>query len=695
MAGSKTARGLEPLINNLGKLAGKFQVGVNKILWGRSNTQPATSVQYGTTPTSNGASVLSYTSQIPTTPTNTAQDGSKFKSFAQSGVFNILNALNSVDLCEILTYAYDNINIKKKPRPQNPQGIEKTFYAVQDVCGEIVKFIDKYTAYPNVFIGSYLGVGPNAVPPTVAVAETDAPIEGGTAVQKYNTYFLMQSIKEAFTIGTGPNSLLTTEEIGLLSSIPGLADKINWIKDFLGTIDQYADYRQISDERLQSLITKINKLRSICTAIQSLSFQNPKALINTAANFLGVDIRSQIQQLGKYIDPTRIVPTLKQVNNSLVSFIRIAKQVKGVINIGQFFIKLGILFYKVFKFIIKFFTLLPVPSVFLTAGLQTTIQDAKEAAKSEADGVMRILRQLNALLSVVVVFVEYLLVNTVELLARLEILLSKLQTCETMKNSDVLYELQQTYVNLSSLKDELEQYIFTVRGKTNPDNAEFGTYQIRVIDEEVVETTVVNKRRRGVALDINGAIVTQSDLTFATNTAIIIEEVKQKLVSLGLVQPSLPRLDSQSLAVISESLNFLDNNDVLDNDLNLTEPPSELADNLDENQGLGLQAFINNLKGGKRLRKRMRSQLAQQRKELKGQLAKERQAAQNSVNASVATSKAQGKTIYKYRITVNSPLAINPIFLQATSKEEAVTFARKITDPRNTNPTWTYTATQL
>jgi hypothetical protein len=695
MAGSKIAIPLEKLIKGLSKGLGELQIGVNKILWGRSNIQPVTTVKYGPTPTSNGANVISYTAQIPTAPSTTAQDGSKFRSFAQSGLFNILNALNSVDLCEIVNYAYDNINIKKKPRPKNPQGLEKTFYAVQDAAGEVVKFIDKYTAYPNVFIGSYLGVGPNAVPPVLAVERTDAPVQGGIAVQKYNTFFLMQAIKDVFTIGNEPNSLLTTEELGLISSVPGLADKMNFVKDFLGSVDQYVDYRNIPDTRLQELINKINRLRAICTAIQVLNFKDPRGLVNATANYLGVDIRSQIQKLSKFIDPTKIIPELKRVNSALQAFIKIAKKVQSFINLGQFFIKLAILFYKVFKFIIAFFGALNIPSIFTTVGVQTQIQSAKDKAKDEADGVLRILRGLNSFLSIVTVFVRYLLVNTIELLARLEILLSKIQTCDSLKDSDILYELQQTYANLSVLKDQLEQYIINYESKTSPDSALFGKYQIRVIEEQVVETTVTNRRRRGVALDINGIIVAESDLTFATDTAIIIEEVKQKLVSLGLVQSSIPRLDADSLAIVTESLNFLDNNDVLDNDLNITPAEVESADNLDETRGLGLQAFVNNLKGGKKLRTRMRQQLAAQQAGFRSQIDREKLAAQNNINASVATSQSQGKNISKFRVTVNAPITVGPYVLQATNQKEAITFAKKLADPRNANPLWTYTATQI
>lgn len=633
MAESKIAKGLEKLVNNAGNGVGKLQSGANKILWGSANTQPSTTVQLVPATQPGGTSSLNYTTNVPTAP-QTAQQ-SKLKSFTQSGLFNILNALNSVDLCNVLTYAYDNINFRKGERPPENEWnqSQKIFYGFQDLCGEVTKYIDKYTAYPNVFIGSFLGVGPNAVPPVIAVEDTNAPIQGGTQVQKYNTYFLMQAIKETLSFGQGSGSLFSPEDAEVMRAIPGLVNNINFLRDSINLIDQYADYTQIPDETLQKIITKIGEIRAVCVTVQNLDFRDPKALANLAGNYLGFDVRNQIQQLQKYIDVTKIIPTLKQVNNALRSFINICNQVQKVINLGQFLIKLGILFYKVFKFVIRFFLANPIASSFTTVGVLQRLQEAKDKAQNEADGIIRILRAINALLAITTTFVKYLLGNTVELLVRLETLLATLRGCETMKDSDILFELEKTYADLVVIKERLETYVIQFESKTDPRTAEFGAYQIRVEEEQLVEAGITNRRRRGIALDQNGRLVTQSDLTFATDLKIIIEEVKQKLVSLGLVNPTLANIDTANLAVISDSLNYLDSNDVLDNDLNLTGDviAEELGDNLDEGKGIGLQAFMNNLKGGKRLRQRMRAQLARQQAELRAQIARERQAAQNSI----------------------------------------------------------------
>lgn len=679
---NKLARGIERIVRVSSKGLGEIQINVDKILWG--NPSPSkdkkSSASYGNKPTREPKNYTTRTVPPPTArnqvtfgsgnagktippPTNLPQPW-QFQSvlkagdvppadikdtivatrsqpdkainyrevptrperpkpgqrLLETGLFSALDALNSVDLCDVVTYAYSNANIKRKPRPDRStwRPDQVAFYTLQDQAKLVTTFIDKYTAYPNVFIGSYLGVGPNAVPPQQAVSQSNAPIQGGTSVQKYNMYYLLKSIGEAFSFNTNTTgSLFTSQDAVLLQEIPKLGSNLNFVNDFLGDVNKYADFNQISTPELLALQNKIGRLRAICENIQNLDF---KSAANLVGNFVGVDIRSQVQKLSEFVDITKIIPTLKEINNGIRSFIRMANQVQKVIQTGQFIIKLAILFYKVFKFIFLFFKSIPIPLIFGTSGTQITLQEVASKAKDEGDGVVRVLKSINALLGVATGFVRYLLVNANELLRRLDTLLIGLQACDAFKDSDILNELNQTRDTLNGLVDELATYIIDFDSKTDPDTALFGAYQIRIIDEEVIDQSIENKRRRGIALDQYGAIVTQSDLTFATNPQVIIGEVKQKLVSLGLVRPDLGTIDEDALTTVSESLDYLDNNDILQNDLNISRTEVDLPDNVDETKGLGLNAFVNNLDGGRRLRKRTRKALAKSRAELQSQL---------------------------------------------------------------------------
>lgn len=612
MATSLIAKPLITLVKNTAKLVGKLQVGINKILWGVNNQQP--SVAKASERITNYKVGYNFTQETPA-PKPPGQG----ENLLTAGLFNALDLLAELDLCNIIASLTDMINIKKKPRPAPPwQPPASYLYFIQDQCGEIRKFIDKYLAYPNEFIGSYLGVGPNALPPQEAVDKTGAPTQGGTAVQKYNMYFLMQAIKDLTDTFTGPQSIFSAEEQTILSTVPGLGGCLNFLDDFTGTVNKYSDYRNIPNEDLQKLINKINQVRSICVTVENLDFKSALAL---AGNFLGVNVREEIQKLSDFLNPTQIIPTLKEINNSIRGFIKIGQQVQGMLSLGQFVIKIALVFNKVFKFVIQFITFAPIPAVSQTTGTISRLESAKFAAKDETGGVDRILRAVNALLSVLLLFIRYLVTNANELLVRLDRILTNLESCEAVKDSDVLAELQQTREALVVLRDELLIYLNDYDSKTDPDTAMFGIYDIRIIDEEVTDREITNKRRRGVALAPDGQIVTQSDLTFATNSAVIIGEVQQKLLALGLVSTGQGIIDAATLDTVAQSINFLSSNDIAENDLNIG---ASVQGSATIAQDVNINEFLSSLPGGEKFKQNARETTAGYATNAGNQVAKEK-----------------------------------------------------------------------
>jgi hypothetical protein len=584
MSDSKLATNIIKLVNNSAKLTGKLQNGINVILWGSANKKTNQTVTYDNTSGS-----LKYVSNptIAVPPKN--------GSLIESGLFNALDVLNEVDLCSVMTYLTDNVNIKKKERPDKSSwnATQTALYGLQDEAALVQGYIDKFFAFPNVFIGSYLGTGPNAVPPEQAISQSNAPTEGGSQITAYNVYFLMQAIKDTFSFSNNTSSsLFTAEDKTLLSTVPGLGSNLNIVDDFIGTINKYSDYRQIPNAEVQRIVNKVTTLRSVCVTIQNLDFRDGLAAVG---NFLQTDIRAQIQKLNKFLDATKIIPTLKEINNSLRSFIRITKQVQGILALGQFLIKLALVFNKIFVFIQTIFDNSPLPLVTGTSGTQTRLQNARDKANVESNGLGRLLKAINTLLSVILNFIRYVLVNTNELLSRLEILLANLQACQAVKDSDVISQLKQTQSDLVDLRDQLAAYVTQYDSKTNANTAMFGKYDIRVVEEEITDPSIRNKRRRGIALNIDGQVVAQSDLTFATNTAVIIAEVQQQLIAQHLVPSDLGQVNAANLATIAESVNYLDSNDVVDNDLN---PNIETLNAAGAAQDINIAEFIDKLPGG-------------------------------------------------------------------------------------------------
>lgn len=623
---------IETLILFFTKSTATLQVGVYKILWGTAtNPPPKASVRDP------------QTGKEKVVQTNIANTGQKISNFFQSGLFNILDTINGLDLCNILSFLTTTTNSKPKKRPEKPWTKEQeVLFYVQDRAKLAQDTIDKYLALPTSLVRSYVGVEPQVVTPQQAASDTNpkepASSLSGTNAQKYNVYSLLQALKDAFTVN-GQNSIITGEDATLLSQVPGFGNSLNFIDDFIAKINQYTDYRNISNDDLQKLLKQINDIRSVCVTIQTLDFSS---VLATVGNFLGTDVRAQIQKLSQVVDPTKLLPTIKQISSQVNGFIKIAQRTFNILTQLQFIIKIAILLTKIFTFIEVFFFSNPLPNLFTTAGVTEAFGKARQAATNGKNQVIRRLEQVNSLLSVLISFVRYLLASATELLTKLESIIRQLEACETTKDSAVLLDLKASYADLKQIQEQLATYIAIHDGKTSPDTATLGDYSIRVVDEELVDTAIVNKRRRGIAVDPNGAIVAQSDLTFATNTSIIIEEVKVKLVSSGLVKSQFNGFGGSDLAVISTSLTFLEDNTALDSNFDfntLLQDNGEDPDNQDENVGLGLNAFINNLKGGKKLRLRSKQAMARSSEAFKTQTA---QAKTDGANALTAPSVAAG-----------------------------------------------------
>lgn len=642
---------IETLILFFTKSTATLQVGVFKILWGTAtNPPPKTSVRDP------------QTGEVKVVQTTVPNTGQKITNFFQSGLFNILDTINGLDLCNILSFLTTTTNSKPKKRPEKPWTKEQiALFYVQDKAKLAQDTIDKYLALPTSLVRSYAGIEPKIVTPKQAVSGSNTNEKAtdltGTNAQRYNVYSLLQALKDAFT-ADGKNSIITSEDATLLSQVPGFGNSLNFIDDFIAKINQYTDYRNINNEELQKLLKQINDIRSICVTIQTLDFSS---ILATVGNFLGVDVRAQIQQLSKVVDPTKLLPTIKQISNQVNGFIKIAQRTFNILTQLQFIIKLAILLTKIFTFIEVFFLSNPLPTLFTTAGVQAAFSKAREAATNGKNQVIKRLQQVNGLLSVLIAFVRYLLGAATELLTKLEITIRQLEACETTKDSAVLLDLKASYADLKQIQEQLGTYIAIHDGKTDPDTATLGDYSIRVVDEDLVDTAIVNKRRRGIAVDQNGAIVAQSDLTFATNTSIIIEEVKVKLVSSGLVKSQFSSFGGSDLAVISTSLTYLEDNTALDSNFNfdtLLQDSGESPDSEDESVGLGLNAFINNLKGGKKLRIRSRAAMKSSATAFQTQIVQAKTDGKNAITApSVVTGVGketgnQNNTGYKGEVSI-------------------------------------------
>jgi hypothetical protein len=695
---SKIKKGLETAVKGYAKAVAKSQLAVDKILWGNRALVniPKIDDKNKKVEEKNRAAASRPTQRI------VARGKEQLKNQLEKGLFPNLDELLAVDLCNIIEYLYSLLARPTERRSEQPTELEKALYKIQDGATAVVKGIDTFTSAPDRLIGRFItGGDADVIDQQQARQQTTAPTTqtqsvnsteqqnvdiAGNSVKKFNLVQLVQYIQTTFTDilsvkDVDGKQILEPEEKALLTAAPEMQSILTFMNDVVLGIQKYTDYRNINDEDFQKALQKINQLRAICVTIQNLSLRDPSSFLSLIPPSI---IQKQLESIQKVVDPTDLLPFIKRIDGSINSFIKTVEQVEGAVLKSQFIIKIAIILIKVFRVIIAFLRGLPLPSFFTTAGIVVTLSGIVEKFDRFIKDLVDILKQINALLSTTVAVIRYIQSNTESLKTRLDNLTAILSSCESMKNSPVLQQLQQTNQNLQNLQTSLQTILTNYDGRINPSTTTFGSYTIQVIDEEVVDEGITNRRRRGIALDKQGKIALQSDLTFATNLAVIIQEVKVKLVSAGLVQPGLGQIDTD-IEVITESLSFLTENDLTSDDLNFQQ---------DAGASTGLGSFINDLKGGRQLRKRVRARMDSYRSQFNQQVAIQKGQADIIFRPTQPAKPAGALSRFEVQIYDNGNV-IRVYTTSASSESAAIQSAKTQVDPSNTYPNWKYVAKKI
>lgn len=508
------------------------------------------------------------------------------------GITNILKDIAEVDMCNLLSYAINEIpggkqfNPNDDPPSDNPFALSK--WRLQKAAYEVQKKIDDY----------YTSYGDAKNPDS-----------------KLGLYNLTKDITEIFNLTNNPNFPISNPELN--KAFPSLSVASNFLTNALSLFNRYTDLRQIPNEELQKIIRTIDQIRVYTIAIQGLN--TPASFVNLADSILGGDVQKQIEKINKIITPTKLIPLLKQILKAANNLNSLGTKLLSYIVTSQGIIKIAIILIRVYDFLVAFFTVLAIPNQFTTVGIttkiSTTVTDVfQERGKKK---LVKRLSQINVLLGAIAGLAQTMIIGIYDIIQKLNLILLNLENCVNAP-SDLKEEIQQTIDNLATTVNGLQDFLDRYNNAQDRINRTFGDYVIEIINEEITDEGISIRRRYGIARDNNGYIVAQSTPTFASLDLIIINEVKLILSSKGLVKTGLNSLSPEESITISESLKYLDDQDLSIDAVELNS--TDLA-NLEENdQELGLQSFVNNLPGGKALRKRMRKILIKQNQSLTNNL---------------------------------------------------------------------------
>lgn len=557
-----TAKGLEKGIGVIAKFIVKSQIGVNKIVYGDVRKRYA----------------------------NKSNNKGDVQSALNNGLLNVIDTVASVDLCNIINYLINQIPggapFDPNVLPKTNDPIVRAKYDLQKTAYTVQKKIDEY---------SQLYLDPNNIQSRIGLSQ------------------LVNELVASLNAISDPVSQIGLTNPQLQKAFPDISIINNFIENSLAKFNRYTDPNQINSAEVQKLLKLIQDVRNICVAIQGLN--SPAAAINFLDSTFDIGIQDQIEKIQKLINPARLIPLLKGILKSANNINSIGKKIIGYIKTAQVFVQLIFLLRAVFIAIDKFLKFLQIPSIFTTLGATlgfTEIQ--QQTIKKFIDKLFQRLGQINAVLNLLVSFVENLLIIINEIITRLRIILLNLEQCQNI-DKELIQEIQDTIDGLTQTQTELQTFINTYNTNKKLIDTRFGEYNIEIVTEQITDEGIELKRRYGIARGIDGIIAVQSTPTFASLDQIIINEVKVLLVSGGFVKSDLSGASSEEVAAILEAAQFLEDGSIdidtlgISPSVNLDIPETDAAE-------IGLQSFVNNLPGGKKLRKRMRKQLIKNNQDL-------------------------------------------------------------------------------
>jgi hypothetical protein len=580
------------------------------------------------------------------------------------GLIPLVELIASIDLCNILNYLIDQIPGGKKFNPN-----ETTQRST--ALGRI-KYDLQYAAYRvQGYIDGYYNSSDNVLNPKNP--------ENVSKLQQ----LLINIVTDFKKLSDAADSAFNNPDLN--NAFPQLANSTNYITIATQFFDKYTDVRNIPSTDYQKILRYIDRTKTVCILIQGLD--KPRDLLNFADYFLGGKVAKEIQKLSKIIDPKKIESVIKDIQSGVDKANRVVKAILSFVNITRTIVSIANVLIKIFNIVVAFLEGLPIPSMFGNIGIHVKITNVSQKLKTIIKQFSDRLSEINRILGAIYYFCSKRSLQFGQLLNSLQIIIINLQNCnlpETQKDpeNNIISNLNQAINQTEIIKANLDTYVSTYDNNSKKRKKRIGEYTIEILNEEITDEGISIRRRYGVALDTNKVVVAKSTPTFATNDAVIIEEVKLLLpkkvgsnVNMSNIVSLIPQED---LDILDEANNYLETDEPEDSSFDIEDQPdTEDTDSEDDDppDGLGLQSFINKLKGGKRLRRRMRREMAKSKRKLADDMQRANPNAPKSKKAELNALKAELDVIIDNIKAKKNQLKASVIALAASFGTNAVLIA--------------------
>ena len=498
-----------------------------------------------------------------------------------NGVLPLVQELAKVDLCNIITYLLTNTDLTKIAGKDTAVG------------KKIAKLKDK-------------------------AKEVASKIDSGQI-----TALVIKDPKKLEAFNSALTGLADVIDADVISVVPQLANTKNYIDDISGTITHYSNLNTIPNADVQRILQKVNGIQSTLSSISTIG--NAQDIVNLLNNVGNINIASQIQSLQKALNPAQIIPALRQVARVLRGINQITLKLLNFTKILQVLEKVQKVLAKVLRIIEKILSFIPIPNMTTVVAVTQKFSAALQTIKKFIEDVLKRLQQITSLVEQLYSFILGVSAKISELTAIVDGIIYNLETCQVtsdIEDTPVIKELKESKALLLNAKAQLDTFTTAyARAQATRTGLQrmYNGYTIRIVEEEIVDPGIKNRRRKAIAVDARGVLVVETQLTFATDLEILYEEAILLLRNRGIsisesesdqgISILEPEQASTSLGEVEGGDNVIDMQEGDYAAIGLTDEQDLIA--LSADVTLEVSNFIQGIKkGGRKFKRQVKQKLA-------------------------------------------------------------------------------------
>lgn len=381
------------------------------------------------------------------------------------------------------------------------------------------------TANPN------YGGGGRYFNPTGPIASNVAPITMATGVGISSPSGSNgTSVKDGLTVDQSLQAIRKVKDLisgfnipePVVKILPGGAKLIESLKRINQDVPTNID--SIPQQDIIKIFKTFEDLKQILNGIATS--ENPADLAKV------LSANNAVAKIQDILSPKNLLPTLNtmlvtvtSVNKTLTVLNSYISKLASITNTLNTVIKVS-------KTLAKFIRKLPLPNMYTTAGVTSTLSNIAEVIDKKADQAGSNVEQTSSFLNALNRALAGVTARLQVLVELLTYILSNLQKCDKTKNLPITQKLKEATLLLERNSFQL-QTLLPKKNQTTK-TITYKGYNLTIVEEEVTDSGISLNRRYGIVTDKRGVLVLKSDLTYSTNTDLIYNELKFLIDKNGL-----------------------------------------------------------------------------------------------------------------------------------------------------------------